>query len=62
MLRQRNARCTGNVPNSIQSGWLLCHFMIYRPVYLGDGYWVDIQDRFVPYQLVHSFVEWRQFL
>ena len=62
MLRQRNARCTGNVPNSIQSGSLLCDFMIYRPVYLGDGYWVHSQDQIKSYQLFHPFVEWRQSL
>ena len=60
MLRQRNARCTGNVPNSIQSGSLLCCLMIYRPIYLGDGYWVPSQDQIKSYQLFHSFVEWGQ--
>ena len=62
MLRKRNARCTGNAPNSIQSGSLLCDFMICRPVYLGDGYWVPSQDRFQLYQLFHPFVKWRQSL
>ena len=53
MLRQRNARCTGNVPNSIQSESLLCDFMIYRPVYLGDGYWVIVKIDFSP---INSFI------
>ena len=61
-LRKRNARCTGNVPNAMQSESLLCNLMICGPFYLGDGYWVHSQYRFQPYQLFHSFVEWRQSL